>query len=150
MALITFLSDSFGAKNFSPEVAQLYVDGLDDISDDELRHAITAAIKTIKWMPKVVELRELAQDYRSKIETDWVGDIREMRNHCMWYYSEHFFDPTVYDSKEYKWLERQGMVGLAAVRSVPEVEFTPEDQRDCDALFYQLTGISIESIGVTA
>ena len=42
------------------------------------------------------------------------------------------------------------MVGLAAVRNMPEVEFTPEDQRDSDALFYQLTGISVESIGVTA
>lgn len=56
---LTVLGEAFG-ELLTAERQAIYARALSDIPKDQLHRAILAAVKELKWFPKVAELRELA------------------------------------------------------------------------------------------
>ena len=91
----------------------MYELGLTEVDDDLLIDAVSEILKTSKWMPRVSEILEIArhiQDRRDNPPVDFVT----YRNHCWRYFNEHLFDDDLWESREYKWLKRNGYVGQPA------------------------------------
>ena len=69
----------YGAKLNGAQI-DLYIDALADIPANELHGGIVELIKTLKWMPKVSEIRQATAAYRERQNTEEVHAWHDERN----------------------------------------------------------------------
>lgn len=84
-ALMGMLGENFD-KELSPLKVELYFDCLNDFEIEKVKKAVFVAIKTLKFFPKVAELRELIQGGPAR-SSDWCPHCKERMADCY----DHWF-----------------------------------------------------------
>lgn len=87
LARLNILAELFDAK-FSEAKQQLYFEALSDLDLEDLQRAIQDAARQCKFMPKPVELRELAvgreEDHAEEAWFEFKADIRRIGQYQAW------------------------------------------------------------------
>lgn len=91
IALMAMLSENFGQKNTKLKI-ELYFNALKDFTIGQVEKAVYQAVKTLRFFPKVAELRELIEgDRQSRALLAWRKAI-DTRDY---YYGANFIDDPI-------------------------------------------------------